>query len=204
MSSRFLLPAALASIVALTACQGGEADGNQAAADQNATGNAAAASGPVTVGGAPMEPNKTIVANASASKDHTTLVSAIKTAGLEQTLSGAGPYTVFAPTNAAFEKLPAGTAESLMKPESKGALTGILTYHIVPGVVLAEDLRRSIQRGNGKTELATVNGGRLTATDANGTILLTDANGGQARVTQADVVQSNGVIHVVDGVLTPG
>lgn len=204
MSSRLLLSIALASL-ALAGCQGGDADGNQAAPDQNAAAGSASASGgaPVTVGGAPMYPNKTIVENASASADHTTLVSAVKAAGLDKTLSGAGPYTVFAPTNAAFAKLPAGTVDTLLKPESKAALTGILTYHVVPGVVLAEDLKRSIQRGNGKAELATVGGGKLTATEADGAIVLTDAKGGQARVTQGDVLQSNGVVHVIDAVLMP-
>jgi len=207
MSVRLLLSIALAS-TALAACQQGSESGNQsAAANQNAstTAGSASASGgaPVTVGGAPMYPNKTIVENASTSADHTTLVSAVKAAGLDKTLSGAGPYTVFAPTNAAFAKLPAGTAEGLMRPESKGALTGILTYHVVPGVVLAEDLKRSIERGKGKTELATVGGGKLIVTEANGAITITDAKGGQARVTQGDVMQSNGVVHVVDAVLMP-
>ena len=191
MSSRLVLPIALTAL-ALAGCREGETGANQAAP----TGNEAGESAPVTVGGAPMYANKTIVENASASADHTVLVGAVKAAGLEPTLSGAGPYTVFAPTNAAFAKLPAGTVETLMEPESKGTLTGILTYHVVPGVVLAEDLKRSIQRGKGKAELATVGGGKLTATEANGAIVLTDANGGQARVTQGDVMQSNGVVHV--------
>jgi uncharacterized surface protein with fasciclin (FAS1) repeats len=202
MSSRLLLSIATASL-ALAGCGSGDGDGNQAAADQNVSGAASADAAPVTVGGAPMYPNKTIVENASASADHTILVSAVKAAGLEQTLSGAGPYTVFAPTNAAFAKLPAGAVEGLMKPESKGQLTGILTYHVVPGVVLAEDLKRSIERGKGKAELATVGGGTLTASEADGVIVLTDAKGGQARVTQGDVMQSNGVVHVVDAVLMP-
>ena len=202
MSSRLLLSIATASL-ALAGCGSGDGDGNQAAADRNASGADAADAAPVTVGGAPMYPNKTIVENASASADHTTLVSAVKAAGLDQTLSGAGPYTVFAPTNAAFAKLPAGAVEGLMKPESKGQLTGILTYHVVPGVVLAEDLKRSIERGKGKAELATVGGGTLTASEADGVIVLTDAKGGQARVTQGDVMQSNGVVHVVDAVLMP-
>ena len=202
MSSRLLLSIATASL-ALAGCGSGDGDGNQAAADRNASGADAADAAPVTVGGAPMYPNKTIVENASASTDHTTLVSAVKAAGLDQTLSGAGPYTVFAPTNAAFAKLPAGAVEGLMTPESKGQLTGILTYHVVPGVVLAEDLKRSIERGEGKAELATVGGGTLTASEADGVIVLTDAKGGQARVTQGDVMQSNGVVHVVDAVLMP-
>jgi uncharacterized surface protein with fasciclin (FAS1) repeats len=150
-----------------------------------------------------MYPNKTIMENASTSSEHSTLVSAVKAAGLDKTLSGAGPYTVFAPTNAAFGKLPAGAVDGLMQPQGKGALTGILSYHVVPGVVLAEDLRRSIQKGGGKAELATVGGGKLTATEAGGAINVTDAKGGQARVTQGDVIQSNGVVHVVDAVLMP-
>ena len=203
MSSRLLLSTALACTLLAACQQGGEADGNQA---QNATAagsDSASGGSTVTVGGAPMYANKTIVENASASADHTTLVSAVKAAGLEQTLSGAGPYTVFAPTNAAFAKLPAGAAENLMRPETKAALTGILTYHVVPGVVLAQDLRNSIQRGGGKAELATVGGGKLTASEADGVIIVTDAKGGQARVTQGDVMQSNGVVHVVDAVLMP-
>lgn len=206
MSVRPFVPIALASI-ALAGCQqGSDAGGNQAAGATPSTataGSASASGGPVTVGGAPMHPNKTIIENASTSSDHTTLVGAVKAAGLEKTLSGAGPYTVFAPTNAAFAKLPVGAAEGLMKPEGKGALTGILTYHVVPGVVLAADLRRSIEKGGGKAEIATVGGGKLTATDAGGTLTVTDAKGGQARVTQGDVMQSNGVVHVVDAVLMP-
>jgi uncharacterized surface protein with fasciclin (FAS1) repeats len=205
MSVRLFLSIALAS-TALAACQQGGDTGNQSAANTNATttaGSASASGGPVTVGGAPMYPNKTIMENASTSSEHSTLVSAVKAAGLDKTLSGAGPYTVFAPTNAAFGKLPAGAVDGLMQPQGKGALTGILSYHVVPGVVLAEDLRRSIQKGGGKAELATVGGGKLTATEAGGAINVTDAKGGQARVTQGDVIQSNGVVHVVDAVLMP-
>jgi uncharacterized surface protein with fasciclin (FAS1) repeats len=205
MSVRQLVSIALAS-AALAACQqGGDAGGNQtAAANQNGTAGPASASGaPVTVGGAPMYSNKTIIENASTSREHTILVNAVKAAGLEKTLAGAGPYTVFAPTNAAFGKLPAGAVDGLMQPQGKGALTGILSYHVVPGVVLAEDLRRSIQKRGGRAELATVGGGKLTLTEAGGAITLTDAKGGQARVTQGDVIQSNGVVHVVDAVLMP-
>nr|WP_295372830.1 fasciclin domain-containing protein [uncultured Sphingosinicella sp.] len=207
MPVRPFLSIALAS-VALTACQqGGDAGGNQtASANQNATttpGPATASGAPVTVGGAPMYPNKTIIENASTSSEHTTLVNAVKAAGLDRTLAGAGPYTVFAPTNAAFGKLPAGTVEGLMQPQGKGALTGILSYHVVPGLVLAEDLRRSIQKRGGRAELATVGGGKLTVTDAGGAITVTDSKGGQARVTQGNVMQSNGVVHVVDAVLMP-
>jgi uncharacterized surface protein with fasciclin (FAS1) repeats len=198
----FRLFALIASASAVSACGGGEetktAEANQAAPA------ASSSPAPVTVGGAPMYPNKTIVENASQSAEHRTLVRAVQAAGLAPTLSGAGPYTVFAPTDAAFEKLPAGTVEGLLKPEGKGQLTGILTNHVVPGVVLAADLRRAIQSGGGRAELATVGGGKVTATDAGGTIVITDAKGGQSRVTQGDVMQSNGVVHVVDGVLMPG
>ena len=200
--TRNLLLIALAS-ASLAACQQGGEAANQSATNTNAGAADSASGGGVTVGGAQMLPSKTIIDNASQSADHTTLVGAVKAAGLTQTLSGAGPYTVFAPTNAAFQKLPAGTAEGLMRPESKGALTGILTYHVVPGVVTAKDLAAAIERGGGKAQLATMGGGTLTATQANGGITVTDAKGGQARVTQADVIQSNGVVHVVDAVLMP-
>lgn len=202
MSVRFFALIACAS--ALTAC-GGAGESTDAATNQVSPAPAANAdAAPVTVGGAPMYPNKTIVENASQSADHSTLVQAVQAAGLAPTLSGAGPYTVFAPTNAAFAKLPAGTTEGLLKPEAKGQLTGILSYHVVPGLVLAADLRRAIETGKGKAELATVGGGKLTATAAGDALVVTDAKGGQARVTQGDVIQSNGVVHVVDGVLMPG
>ena len=156
-----------------------------------------------TVGGAPMYANKNIVANASKSKDHTTLVAAVKAAGLVQTLEGKGPFTVFAPTNEAFEKLPAGTVDTLLKPENKKKLTGILTYHVVPGKVTAEKLMQEIKAGGGKASLKTVNGEKLTANMAGDSVELTDAKGGTAKVTIADVMQSNGVIHVIDSVLMP-
>lgn len=158
----------------------------------------------VMVGGAPMYPSKTIVENAVNSKDHTTLVAAVKAAGLVETLSGKGPFTVFAPTNAAFAKLPAGTVETLVKPESKATLTKILTYHVVPGAVTAADLKKMIKDGKGKATLKTVEGGTLTAEEKGGKIELVDAKGGMSTVTIADVMQSNGVIHVVDTVLMPG
>ncbi len=158
----------------------------------------------VTVGGAPMYPSKNIVENAVNSKDHTTLVAAVKAAGLVDTLGGKGPFTVFAPTNAAFEKLPKGTVETLVKPENKNALTGILTYHVVPGKLSAADLARQVKAGGGKAMLKTASGGQLTVMDAGGGKLsITDAKGGKAMVTIADVNQSNGVIHVVDTVLLP-
>ena len=158
----------------------------------------------VMVGGAAMYPSKTIVENAVNSKDHTTLVAAVKAAGLVDTLSGKGPFTVFAPTNAAFGKLPAGTVDTLVKPDSKATLTKILTYHVVPGTVTAADLKKMIKDGKGKATLKTVEGGTLKAEEKGGKIELVDAKGGMSTVTIADVMQSNGVIHVVDTVLMPG
>jgi len=157
----------------------------------------------VMVGGAAMYPTKNIIENAVNSADHTTLVAAVKAAGLVETLSGAGPFTVFAPTNAAFAKLPAGTVDTLVKPASKATLTGILTYHVVPGNMTAANLTKAIADGGGRATLKTVAGGNLTATAAGGAITLTDAKGGKSIVTQGDVIQSNGVIHVVDTVLMP-
>ncbi|RYF53562.1 MAG: fasciclin domain-containing protein [Cytophagaceae bacterium] len=157
----------------------------------------------VTVGGAPMYPSKNIIENAVNSKDHTTLVAAVKAAGLVETLSGPGPFTVFAPTNKAFDKLPKGTVETLVKPESKETLTKILTYHVVSGKMSAADLMKAIADGGGKATLTTVQGGTLTATQKGKKIELTDAKGGTSTVTIADVNQSNGVIHVIDTVLMP-
>lgn len=157
----------------------------------------------VMVGGAAMYPSKTIVANAVNSKDHTTLVAAVQAAGLVDTLNSAGPFTVFAPTNAAFAKLPAGTVETLVKPENKATLTKILTYHVVPGKWSAADLMKKIKDGGGKAMLTTVQGGTLTATVMGGRVMLTDEKGGMAHVTQADVMQSNGVIHVTDAISMP-
>jgi uncharacterized surface protein with fasciclin (FAS1) repeats len=157
----------------------------------------------VMVGGAAMYPSKNIVENAVNSKDHTTLVAAVKAAGLVETLMSAGPFTVFAPTNAAFDLLPAGTVATLVKPESKAALTGILTYHVVAGKVNAKDLVKMIKSGNGKAELSTVAGGKLWAMMEGNKVTITDESGSKAYVTIADVNQSNGVIHVVDHVLLP-
>ena len=157
----------------------------------------------VMVGGAAMYPTKTIVQNASASADHTTLVAAVKAAGLADTLSGPGPFTVFAPTNAAFAKLPDGTVATLLKPENKATLTKILTYHVVPGRVTASKLTQMIKAGGGKATLTTVEGEPLTASLMGRSVMLTDAKGGMSTVTQADVMQSNGVVHVVDTVLMP-
>ncbi|WP_446744084.1 fasciclin domain-containing protein [Silvibacterium acidisoli] len=155
------------------------------------------------VGGAAMYPSKNIVENAMNSKDHTTLVTAVKAAGLVETLEGPGPFTVFAPTNEAFDKLPAGTVDNLVKPENKAMLTKVLTYHVVAGKVSSKDLKKMIKSGNGKAELKTVEGGTLTATMSGGKFMLTDEKGGMATITIADVYQSNGVIHVIDTVLMP-
>jgi uncharacterized surface protein with fasciclin (FAS1) repeats len=165
---------------------------------------APASAATVMVGGAAMYPTKDIIDNAVNSKDHTTLVAAVKAAGLVQTLKGPGPFTVFAPTNAAFAKLPAGTVETLVKPENKATLTKILTYHVVAGKMNAKDIAAAIKAGGGKATLTTVEGGTLTASMMGKTLVLTDAKGGMSHVTIGDVNQSNGVIHVVDTVLLPG
>lgn len=188
-SPKFVLLAATALLVA--GC-GQEGDTNEAAgnmADANVT--------------AADVPDTTIGETLGGSADHSTLMSAVKAAGLDATLSGSQPYTVFAPTNAAFDKLPDGAAEGLMQPEQKGQLTSIVTYHIVPGVIMARDLAAAIERGNGKAELATVGGGTLSAAMDGDVIVITDGGGGQARVTQADMLQSNGVVHSIDTVLVP-
>ena len=159
----------------------------------------------VQVGGAPMYPSKTIIQNAVNSKDHTTLVAAVKAAGLVDTLQGAGPFTVFAPTNAAFTKLPAGTVDTLLKPENKQMLTTVLTYHVVPGRMTAASLMKAVKDGNGQAMLKTVAGKEIIVKQAGpGKLTITDAKGGTSSVTIADVQQSNGVIHVVDTVLLPG
>ncbi|QKG53895.1 fasciclin domain-containing protein [Hymenobacter sp. BRD67] len=158
----------------------------------------------VMVGGAPMYPTKNIIENAVNSKDHTTLVAAVKAAGLVETLSGPGPFTVFAPTNEAFNALPAGTVDNLVKPENKATLTKILTYHVVAGRMTSADLMKAIKAGGGKATLTTVSGGTLTAMmKGPKTIELKDEKGGIATVTIADVMQSNGVIHVINKVLMP-
>ncbi len=157
----------------------------------------------VMVGGAAMYPSKTIVENAVNSADHTTLVAAVKAADLVETLSGKGPFTVFAPTNAAFGKLPAGTVEMLVKPENKKMLQKILTYHVVAGKMNAFDIAKMIKAGGGAITLTTVEGGKLTASMSGKKLMLKDENGGMATVTIADVNQSNGVIHVIDTVVMP-
>ena len=155
------------------------------------------------VGGAAMYPTKNIVENAVNSNDHTTLVAAVKAAGLVDTLASPGPFTVFAPTNEAFAKLPAGTVDNLLKPENKETLTKVLTYHVVPGRISASDLMKEIKAGGGKASLKTVNGETLTATMNGKHIVLTDEKGDTSTITIANVFQSNGVIHVVDTVVMP-
>jgi uncharacterized surface protein with fasciclin (FAS1) repeats len=155
------------------------------------------------VGGAAMYPTKNIVENAVNSKDHTTLVAAVKAAGLVETLSSKGPFTVFAPTDAAFAKLPAGTVETLVKPENKGTLTTILTYHVVPGRITAGQIQSMAARHKGTATLKTVQGGTLKFRKTGSAWTVIDAKGGSARITIANVMQSNGVIHVIDGVLMP-
>lgn len=155
----------------------------------------------VIVGGAPMYPSKNIIENAVNSKDHTTLVAAVKAGELVEVLSSKGPFTVFAPTNKAFEKLPAGTVETLIKPENKAMLQGILTYHVVSGKLDSKAIAKAIKAGNGKTELTTVQGGKLWAMMDGKNLILVDEKGNKSMVTIADVYQSNGVIHVVDTVL---
>lgn len=155
------------------------------------------------VGGAAMYKNKNIVENAMNSKDHTTLVAAVKAAGLVDTLQSKGPFTVFAPTNMAFEKLPAGTVDTLLKPENKAMLTKVLTYHVVAGNMDSKKIAAAIKKGGGKAMFKTVAGGTLTAMMEGSNLVLTDEKGGKSTVTIADVKQSNGVIHVVDSVLLP-
>jgi uncharacterized surface protein with fasciclin (FAS1) repeats len=164
---------------------------------------ASAQSKPVEVGGAAMYPSKNIVENAANSKDHTTLVAAVKAAGLVETLQSSGPFTVFAPTNSAFDMLPTGTVETLLKPENKNMLTSVLTYHVVAGRIDAAELSRLISEGKGKAELSTVAGGKLRASMKGNKVMLLDEKGGTATVTIKDVYQSNGVIHVIDHVVLP-
>ncbi|MEO8879664.1 MAG: fasciclin domain-containing protein [Gemmatimonadaceae bacterium] len=180
-----LIAAAFAALVALPAVSHAQADMKM-------------------VGGAAMYPTKDIIENAVNSKDHTTLVAAVKAAGLVETLKGPGPFTVFAPTNEAFAALPAGTVDNLLKPENKAKLTSILTYHVVAGDMDAMTLAAAIKAGNGKAELKTVQGGKLWVMMKGKDIVVKDEKGNVAKVTIADVKQSNGVIHVIDKVLMPG
>ena len=206
---RGLLVAAFTALGATGACapQGHEAGMGSAMAAESATAPATMrmASMPnVMVGGQPMLPSKTIVDNAVNSADHTTLVAAVKAAGLVDTLEGPGPFTVFAPVNSAFAALPPGTVDTLLKPENRATLTGILTYHVVPGRLDSAALREQVAAGGGTARLKTVNGQTLTV-KANGpsNLVLEDGRGGTATISTYDVYQSNGVIHVIDEVLLP-
>ena len=215
-----LLAIALASAITMTACSkpaptpatdsaavpaepaAAQAAADASAADAMATDAAAKHQNPM-VGGAVMYADKDIIDNAMNSQDHTTLVEAIKAAGLVDTLKGPGPFTVFAPTNAGFAALPAGTIDNLLKPAMKAELTRILTYHVVPGKLDAAALEARIKAGDGKATLKTVEGENLTASMMDGSVMVTDAKGNAAMVITADVMQSNGVIHVIDKVLMP-
>ena len=204
MSLKMLLLAASAASLTLAGCAMNDTGGSMAATDHAMpAADSMAAEHTTMVGGAAMYPSRTIVANAVNSADHTTLVAAVQAAGLVDTLNSAGPFTVFAPTNAAFAKLPAGTVDTLVQPAQHDTLVKILTYHVVAGRMTGADLMAAIRTGNGRATLTTVQGEPLVATMAMGHIVLTDAHGGMSRVTIADVMQSNGVIHVVDTVLMP-
>ena len=190
--------------VAVTSLLGACAGTMNSSTGMSSSGSSMGASGTKMVGGAAMFPTKDIVDNAVNSKDHTTLVAAVKAAGLVDTLKSAGPFTVFAPTNEAFSALPSGTVDTLLKPENKPALSKVLTYHVVPGRVDAASLAQQIRAGNGRATLKTASGGTLVATMSGANVIVTDEKGGAATVTIADVYQSNGVIHVVNKVLLPG
>lgn len=202
-----------ATMAIITACGGADtantasntakmAPANNSMANTAAANTATApASDNPMVGGSAMLKTKDIIDNAVNSKDHTTLVAAVKAADLVETLKGAGPFTVFAPTNEAFDKLPKGTVDTLLKPENKKKLAGILTYHVVAGKMDAAAIAKGIEEGKGKFEMKTVAGGTLTATMDGKDVIITDEKGGKSKVTIANVMQSNGVIHVVDSVL---
>lgn len=201
---RQLIAACAASLLATAAFAEGPIEMHMSAGTATSIMGASPSAATKMVGGAPMYPSKDIVDNAVNSRDHTTLVAAVKAAGLVDTLKSAGPFTVFAPTNNAFSMLPAGTVDTLLKPENKGTLTQVLTYHVVPGRIDAAALVQQIKAGGGKAMLKTASGGTLTAMMRGQDVVVTDAKGNAAVVTTADVYQSNGVIHVVDKVLLPG
>ena len=213
---KFLLTFAMATSMAVMSACGGTAtnNANTMTANNSMKANNTSTMAPANtatapaddnpmVGGSPMMKTKDIIDNAVNSKDHTTLVAAVKAAGLVDTLKGAGPFTVFAPTNEAFDKLPKGTVDTLLKPENKKTLTGILTYHVVAGKMDAAAIAKGIEDGKGKFAMKTVAGGTLTATMEGKDVIITDEKGGKSKVTIANVMQSNGVIHVVDSVLMP-
>ena len=204
MKTRILaLTAASVALLGMAACSRTEPATTEAASAET-TAMAPASPDPM-VGGASMSPTDTIVTNAAKASNLTTLVSAVQAAGLAETLSGTGPFTVFAPDNAAFEKIPAATRDSLMAPAGKADLTSILTYHVVPGRLTAADLAAQAGANGGSVDLTTVEGDKLKVTvNADGSVTLTDAKGGTSKVTQADVLQSNGVVHVIDTVVMPG
>jgi uncharacterized surface protein with fasciclin (FAS1) repeats len=192
-----------AALLTLAACNKPEEAAPADAAATDASAMAPASTDPM-VGGAAMSPNETIVANAGKASNLTTLVGAVTAAGLGETLSGPGPFTVFAPDNAAFEKIPAATRQSLMAPAGKADLTKILTYHVVPGRLTAADIASQAQAGGGTATLTTVQGEDLkVSAGPNNTWVITDAKGGRSTITQADVAQSNGMVHVIDTVLMP-
>jgi uncharacterized surface protein with fasciclin (FAS1) repeats len=198
--NRLIAPAALvSSLLLFSAC------GSQKTENDQVTPSAsdAAAARLAHVAAAQMDPSRNIVENASTSGDHTTLVAAVKAAGLVDTLSGAGPFTLFAPTNVAFDKLPAGALDSLLTPRNRPALVRALSYHVVPGRITAADLAGRIKAGKGRAFLKTVEGANLSAYEGAGGIILTDSAGGFSAITTPDLMQSNGVIHVIDAVLTP-
>jgi uncharacterized surface protein with fasciclin (FAS1) repeats len=198
----------MTSALALAACSGKSKDDVASASTTPADSALAVPNGPPavanpTVGGVPMMATRTIVDNASAAPNLSTLVAAVNAAGLAPTLSGPGPFTVFAPTNDAFGRLAPGMVDTLLKPENKASLTKVLTYHVVPGTITAEDLRQRIAAGGGTATLTTVEGDPITATLVGAVIALTDVNGNKSYVETADVRQSNGVVHVVNGVIVP-
>lgn len=199
-SSNIMKVFLFASILALGACSSTK---NKSMKDDMGMKDDMMKEKTVMVGGAAMYPTKNIVENAVNSKDHTTLVAAVKAADLVSTLQSEGPFTVFAPTNAAFDKLPEGTVATLLKPENKKALQNVLTYHVVAGDYKAVDILNAIKKGNGTATFTAVNGGTLTASLKGKNVIITDEKGGMSMVTIADVNQSNGVIHVVDAVALP-
>ena len=198
MTNKILLAAAAVSALALGGCQ------NMGMDDGMANTASAGASSTVMVGGAALYPTRNIIENAVNSNVHTTLVAAVKAAGLVDTLSGPGPFTVFAPTNSAFDALPAGTVDTLLMPANKAKLQKVLTYHVVPGRITAADIMSKIRAGGGVATYTTVAGEPLTFRMQGNAVVATGAGGGTATVTQADVMQSNGVIQVVNGVVLPG
>ncbi len=208
MMSKTLPLLLITSALALAACSGKSKDDVASASTTPANPALAVPNGPPavanpTVGGVPMMATRTIVDNASAAPNLSTLVAAVKAADLVGTLSGPGPFTVFAPTNDAFGRLAPGMVDTLLKPENKASLTKVLTYHVVPGVITADDLRQRITAGGGTATLTTVEGDPITATLVGAVIALTDVNGNKSYVETADVRQSNGVVHVVNGVIVP-